>query len=295
MPPIVAQSVRDLIYPIAVAYRDDSEFIIRAQTGSWFKNRTSDFYGYTFSVHGYKDWRLWAIALALCSTGDTIVEIGANIGTETVGFSDIVGISGKVFAFEPLPSNIDALKQTLCLARYQNVTIFPFAVGDECKRVTFALPPTTCSGVGHIVGKGENPESTINVECVTVDSLSDRLGRISMISIDAEGADLMVLRGAKACIMKDKPNIVIEANPRFLENSGFNVSDLYHEIKELGYNIFEISRLGLSQVSLGSFDGYRNWLCTQTRDAKKRVERYIRRCGLFPCVPGLNPLTRRRS
>mgnify|MGYP001460480885 CR=1 FL=1 len=46
-----------------------------------------------------------AIALALVSKGESIIEVGANIGTETVYYSDIVGSHGNVYAFEPFPPN----------------------------------------------------------------------------------------------------------------------------------------------------------------------------------------------
>lgn len=125
LPPLFAQRLRSVIYPFEQASRDDYEFIVRAQTGSIFKNTTSDYHAYPFSVHGYSDWRNWAIALALCSPGDTIVEVGANVGTETIGFADIVGSLGKVYAFEPLPSNLIALEDIMRLNQLQNVTILP--------------------------------------------------------------------------------------------------------------------------------------------------------------------------
>jgi hypothetical protein len=90
----VSFRVRKRLYPAARALQDDHAFAVRAQTGSVLRCRTSDKHAYAFGVHGYNDWRLWAIALATCARGDTIVEIGANVGTETVGFSDIVGPAG---------------------------------------------------------------------------------------------------------------------------------------------------------------------------------------------------------
>ena len=61
---------------------------------------------YPFAVHGYFYCTAWGITLAIFAPGDTIVEVGANVGTETIGFSDIVGRSGRVIAFEPVPANI---------------------------------------------------------------------------------------------------------------------------------------------------------------------------------------------
>lgn len=53
---------------------------------------TRDFHLHVLAIHGYYDWRVLVIAGAICSQGDTIVEVGANVGTETLGFADIVGV-----------------------------------------------------------------------------------------------------------------------------------------------------------------------------------------------------------
>lgn len=77
LPPILAQTVREWIYPMVMAFRDDYEFIVRGQNGSVFKVRTGILQAYPFSVQGYYDWRNGAIALAHCTAGDTVVDIGS--------------------------------------------------------------------------------------------------------------------------------------------------------------------------------------------------------------------------
>ena len=42
----------------------------------------------------------------MTNNGDVILEVGANVGTETVSYADIVGPDGIVHAFEPVPSNV---------------------------------------------------------------------------------------------------------------------------------------------------------------------------------------------
>jgi len=297
LPPIVAQRLRSLIYPRALGYEDDYPFVVRAQTGSLFTNRTSDFHAYAFSVHGYFEWRNWAIAVALCRPGDTIVEIGANIGTETIGFSDIVGDSGKVYAFEPVPSNLAALHETLLLAKRQNVVVLPFAVGDRETKVLFSLPQKMASGEGHILRSGTNTSSkTIQVDCVTLDSLSERIGAAEMIFIDAEGAEVMILRGAKIYINEYRPAIVLEASPKLLKRAGSDLNDLCSLLQAYGYSGFRVSRLGLAKIDLAKASSASNWFWVHSSnlDAARVVQRSIRICGLMPCIPGLNPISRKR-
>src|SRR5262245_52356781 len=48
-----------------------------------------------------------------CSTGATIVDVGANIGLYSVVAAQRVGASGVVYAFEPVPENIAFLRKNL--------------------------------------------------------------------------------------------------------------------------------------------------------------------------------------
>lgn len=297
LPPIFAQRLRHLLYPFDQAQRDDYEFIVRALTGSMFKNRTGDFHAYPFSIHGFYEWRNWAIALALCSPGDAIIEVGANVGTETVGFADIVGDLGKVYVFEPLPSNYLALIETLRLNQHRHVVVFPFALADECKRVHFSIPSTkSTSGMGCILGPSQQSISTsIEVDCVTLDSLSDCIGLVKMLFIDAEGAEVVIITGARDTIRRDKPSIVLEAASKLLALAGFSLHDLYSGIRNLDYQVFKVSRLGLAKVELENTPEKCNWLCVHSSklDAVKVVRKSLKMCGLLPCIPGLNPLIQR--
>ena len=121
LPPIMAQRIRALLYPRGSAYLDDISFEVRACTGSILRSRTSEFHGYPFSIHGYYEWRLLTCALATISEEQSIIEIGANIGTETVSFIDIVSSEGRVIAFEPFPDHVKSLEKLNmwgCLAKH---------------------------------------------------------------------------------------------------------------------------------------------------------------------------------
>jgi FkbM family methyltransferase len=299
LPPILSQRLRTLIYPMDRAESDDYEYVVRAQTGSLFKNTTGDFHGYPFSVHGYSEWRNWAIALALCSPGDTIIEIGANVGTETVGFADIIGNTGKVYAFEPLPSNVQALTQALEISRHQNVTVLTCALGEHCQRAHFAVPSEKrSSGIGHLLGLDEdNSSATIEVDCMTLDSLSDRVRPARVMFADTEGAEVSVLRGARDYIGRYQPFMVLEASAELLARAGSSIEELYLTVSDLGYQATRISRFGLARVERGGPMTACNWFCVPSTklEAVRIVDRSLRVCGLLPCIPGLNPLRRKRT
>lgn len=296
LPPLISQRIRAFIYPQKRAFRDDYEFQVRALTGSWFRHRTSDFHGYPFSVHGYYEWRNWAIALAVCSPGDRIIEIGANIGTETVGFADIVGRKGCVYAFEPFSDNVKALQTNVALNNLKQVTVFALAVGALDGRVRFVTPPDEhASGVGFVAPTETGKhEPAIEVEAVTLDSFRQELGPCQAIFVDVEGAEVDVLRGGRSYITEFEPVVVLEASPRLLKRSGLDLHNLHQEVTSLGYKAYHIGRYGIRDISL-STNRAANWLClpSSQQDAVASINWLIRRSGFLPCIAGLNPMVLR--
>lgn len=296
LPPLFSQRIREYLYPRNLALKDDYEFSVQAQTGSVLKSRTSDFHGYPFAIHGYYDWRRWAIVSAVCEPGDSIIEVGANIGTETVGFSDLVGPTGRVYAYEPFPANVVILQENARSARHQNIDVHPTAVGDRCGFVRFAPPEQReYSGIGQVMWQSDQCNGTIEVECLTLDSCLKNFPPIKALFVDAEGAETKILSGARELIKRDAPVIVIEASEATLKSSGASLEMLWAEISEFDYEIYEIDRLGL--LALTSFTRSRsegNWFCVQRKQRSlcKRVSSRILLCGILPFIPYLNPLTR---
>jgi FkbM family methyltransferase len=298
------------LYPYERGRRDAYTFTTRGKTGSLFTGTTSDFHAHPFAVCGYSDWRNWAVALVTCQPGDLIVEIGANVGTETVGFSDIVGATGRVVAFEPLPSNLAALEAAVRGFRHANVTLLPYALSDRAGRDRFAVPPTSMSqGTGHLLGPEERATGTttyydaavemgsIEVECRVLDEFAEQVAGVRLLVADAEGAEVLILRGAQHVLTAHRPAMVLEASKTHQRRAGMELADLHAELMGLGYAAYELGPLDLEEVvdpERGS--EFANWLCVPQERLQliRRVRRYLRLCGLTPFVWGLNPLTRPR-
>jgi FkbM family methyltransferase len=307
-PPALAGKLTRLLYPYERGKLDAHEFTIRSQTGSPFTGNTADYHAHPFAVKGYSEWRNWAVALALCGPGDVIVEVGANVGTETVGYSDIVGADGRVVAFEPLPANLAAVERLLETLQHPNVTLLPYALSDRREQTRFAVPPPHMSqGTGHVLGAVERQTETtiyydkpvqmelIDVECCPLDQLADEVRGVQLLLADAEGAEVAILRGARRVLEAERPALVLEASHPHLRRAGLTgVADLQHELASLRYRAFEIGRLDLREIDTRTVDAEysRNWLCLpqERMELLSPVRRAIRRCGLTPCIMHLNPM-----
>jgi len=91
---------------------------------------------------------------SIIKEGDTVIDVGANIGFYTLLFRSIVGKKGRVIAFEPEPKNFSLLKKTIDTNKFENVITYQIAVGSKNSIVKLLLSEDSgqhqISNVGHI-------------------------------------------------------------------------------------------------------------------------------------------------
>lgn len=304
LPPIIAAHVSHRIYPHRRGWHDNFTFRTRSRTGSFFTGTTRDMHAHAFAIHGYFDWRLIAAARFLCKPGDTILEVGANVGTETIALADIVGPTGHVHAFEPEPTNFQQLAHMIAAAPLPQVTAVQSAVSDREGEVTFVPSPDEReSGSGRIAEEKTAPQarielnltipepqetvpnSRLTVPCTTLDRYLPEATPVHLLVIDAEGAEIHILRGAQRLLKQQTPSIIIEANERSLANFSFNLTDLHSILAQHNYQIHELTRLGLTPLNLDS-KHTRNWLALPKPRSPETpaLKKHLLKSALLPCL-----------
>jgi FkbM family methyltransferase len=163
--------------------------------------------------------------------GSVVFDIGANVGFYTLLSSRLAGPGGRVFAFEPLPRNLGFLRRHVDLNREAggrcagNITVIDAAVSDREGTATFM--PDEAPERAHIVGTGDQNvdaaaetraagagKAGITVRTVSIDELVSGsaqpvLPPPSLMKIDVEGAEELVLKGAARTIQTHKPTIFL--------------------------------------------------------------------------------------
>ena len=131
-------------------------------------------------------------------SGDVVFDGGANLGAYTMLFAQWVGSSGRVFAFEPAPQPHDGLTRLLDVNGLSaRVTVIKAAVSATEGSASFFA--AGLNGSSRLVGPGG--AHTSQVPTVTIDAVCRRENVLPrLIKIDAEGAELDVLRGARETI-----------------------------------------------------------------------------------------------
>jgi len=161
------------------------------------------------------------------------LDVGANVGKYSVIIGNQLGKNGKVFAFEPEPSNLKAFKKNLKLNKLINVSIIPLACSDKKGRLKLYLNENNSGGHSLI----EKQTHFIGVEVDTLDNLIEKykIKKVDLIKIDVEGGEVGVLTGAKKILRKDHPKIIFEAwNEKCLNRIKKILNPFKYQIKMIG-------------------------------------------------------------
>jgi FkbM family methyltransferase len=177
---------------------------------------------------------------SLVGHGSTVVDVGANIGFFSVRFARWVGPTGRVIAIEPEAGNMDSLRRRVARAGLSAVvTCVHAAAADQAGQVRLALTPGH-PGDHHLAHEGEP------VQAVTLDELAARdPRRVALIKIDVQGAETMVLAGARSVIATHRPAIYVEVDPVGLGRLGSSPRELIETVVELGYAGRTLTRRGI--------------------------------------------------
>ena len=169
--------------------------------------------------------------------------MGAYVGTHTLAFAHFVGAEGRVVAFEPIPEIFDVLRENVSANHLSNVHLENVAVADrpgliDIPAVDIAneanFGSTSLRGRSVYAHACSEQKATVltqaaEVPVVAIDGLG--LTKCSVIKIDAEGMESVVIQGAADTIRLHAPVIYAECN-----SVAEGLKSL-RQLKELGYGV----------------------------------------------------------
>jgi FkbM family methyltransferase len=136
---------------------------------------------------------------------DCVWDVGANVGFYSSMFSRAVGATGKVFAFEPSPTNFARLRSAV--GSLDNVVLIPMALGDMAGKMPFSEGNDAIGATSRLVDEAaDRTRTTVEVEVRRGDELilSAKAGDPDVIKIDTEGFELEVIRGLGTTLRRPK-------------------------------------------------------------------------------------------
>ena len=176
-----------------------------------------------------------ALQIAWLSThlteGDTAVDIGACYGTYSILMAAKCGQTGHVVAFEPDPHAREVLVRNLNLnPGIHRPVVEVYACSDKTGEATlFSRGGNSQSSLARsaLGASAAHKDEELPVPLVTLDFyLSERnLPEPRFVKIDAEGAEIRILKGAKQVLLS-KADLVCELHPYAWPEFGNTLAEL---------------------------------------------------------------------
>lgn len=181
----------------------------------------------------------------LISPGDTVLDIGANIGAHTLAMAESVGDTGRLLAFEPTEYAFSKLTRNIALnpSLAERISAFQTMLVE---RDTAALEekissswPLRSSDDLHQVHRAREM-TTAGAAARALDSIlaEQNISKVDCIKIDVDGHETKVFRGARETLATHSPVIVMELAPYALEEFGSNIRELLSLLREAGYAFY---------------------------------------------------------
>lgn len=230
---------------------------------------------------GEHDRKITWICRKLIRPGDTVLDIGANLGMVTMHMASLVGNGGVVHAFEPNPRLVGLLRRALHRNCLPQVKLHEFGLGPAEATLELRVPRSD-TGEGSFVRNRDTEDClSVQVSVRTLDDVSREqdIRRVSLLKIDVEGFEASVFRGALLFLERVRPQAILF---EVMERISDRVSDapVFRILLDCGYTFLSIPR-SMVAMRLQPFDPVRQPLPAHCHDFLAIRENGIR--GVLCC------------
>lgn len=193
-------------------------------------------------LHEFEDM---AYVLHALDETDWFVDVGANAGSYTLLACGVAGARG--YAFEPVPSTYRRLLQNLTVNHLlERVIPLNQGLGAERGALRFTSEED-CTN--HVLADGEAADRVIDVPVVALDEAIEHAP--SMMKIDVEGYETMVLRGASKTLADPRlHSVLIELNGAG-ERYGFSEDAIAALFESAGFGAYAYDPMRRELTPLG--------------------------------------------
>ncbi len=194
---------------------------------------------YTF--FGFKEKTLEDL-IDLAQTGNTVIDIGANIGAVTLCLAKKVTPQGMIHSFEPDAVNFQKLKKNIALNNFGNIKINQLGLGNTPGVFNLEILDKNNKGKNRITEnlQGDKKNST-SIKVITLDTYAkeNNIKNINLIKIDVEGFEHNILLGGIETIRANKPILFIEIVDENLVYHNTSATALIQLLEKEKYTIIE--------------------------------------------------------
>jgi len=174
--------------------------------------------------------------------GDVVWDAGAHAGMTAYFLAQMVGPTGKVYAFEPDETNYGFLLRNIEMHALANVTPVKAALSGKTGRASFCMDGTMSAGLSDSLCYSAGGHGR-EVETICPQDACERFGSVpDFIKMDIEGAELSVVASAVGLLKQHPIHLSIESN--HMVGGRFTSGSLEELLGGAGYRAWSSDRYG---------------------------------------------------
>lgn len=214
--------------------------------------------------HGTADIRFLK---SLLRPDETLIDIGANVGSHSIALAKHFGGRVQVHAFEAHPRTFRYLQENIQLNKLSCIYPHNVALGEENGEVEFT-DEVGVDDINRVSPPSERHRHTVRVPMRRLDDFGLDHLPIGVIKIDVEGYELFVLRGAARTVARAS-FLYLEASDIHYARYGYSTADLIRLLTDWGWELYRfVSPDAIERVSLDtprlSEKEWENWVATRS-------------------------------
>ncbi len=194
----------------------------------------------------------------LVKNADVVLDIGSNFGYYSLLASEQINSSGKIYAFEPDPSNYELLCKNLHINNIKSIIPVKKAISNVNGKSRLFIEKANLGGHSLAEQNISDQKKTIEVSTITLDEFfynHIEHPQVDFIKMDVQGAEGLVLSGGKKLLKNNKLKIMMEFWPYGLKNFGLDPTSFLEEIKSFGFS-FKLIKKQLSDIDIASLNQF---------------------------------------
>lgn len=190
---------------------------------------------------------------SLIKPGDTVIDIGANIGFYSKIFSGIVGSTGKVYSFEPDKINFNRFEKNVLACK--NVKGYNKAIADATKTITLYTSPML--NVDHKTFKVNDYDTAVDIDAISIDDFVGDKFKVDFIKMDIQGFEVTAIKGMQKTLQNNKNILLLtEVWPYGLNQAGTSAQQFADTVSSLGLSLFDVSKTPFEKKAVITFAKY---------------------------------------
>jgi FkbM family methyltransferase len=175
-------------------------------------------------------------------SGSIFFDVGASIGYLSAVAAGLVGTSGQVHCFEPVPQYFQNIVKLAELNPGYTIIANEHAVGEAPG--TFKMNVDTDIFCGSTLIADALSQTNIDVSVIRLDDYirEKAVEKIALMHVEVEGFELPVLKGAQGYFERHRPPIICAIFPGYYPVQGYQLADLEAYMNGLGYRARKLSQ-----------------------------------------------------